>query len=247
MLLENKNSDDPLANKSLNTLGEIVRSTYKYALKEKIYDGDNPAQDIIKFDVDNQRTRYLSVEEIQLLLSTLKIKNDNLYMCALLAVMVGARIDVITHIKIKDIDLVNNTIQLRDEKAKKAANKTYIGFINEKYHNIIKEHILKIDSNPRSEKYVLYNANEPMDRKRHYQRRLKEVLDNLFNKDLPSKSLDRVVVHTLRHTFGSQLANNGTDIYTIKELMNHSDIRMTMRYAKLDNDSKRLGANKLDF
>jgi site-specific recombinase XerD len=45
------------------------------------------------------------------------------------------------------------------------------------------------------------------------------------------------VIHTLRHTFASHLAINGTPIFTIKELMNHSDIEQTMRYAKLAPDS----------
>ena len=48
---------------------------------------------------------------------------------------------------------------------------------------------------------------------------------------------DRAVIHTFRHTFGSLLAINGCPIYTIKKLMNHSKIEMTMRYAKLSPDS----------
>ena len=50
---------------------------------------------------------------------------------------------------------------------------------------------------------------------------------------------NRVVFHTLRHTFASHLAINGTPIFTIQKLMNHKDITMTMRYAKLAPDSGR--------
>ena len=50
-------------------------------------------------------------------------------------------------------------------------------------------------------------------------------------------SKNRTVIHTLRHTFASHLAINGTPIFTIKELMNHSDIEQTMKYAKLAPDS----------
>lgn len=39
--------------------------------------------------------------------------------------------------------------------------------------------------------------------------------------------------HVLRHTFASQLAMAGVPILTIKELMGHSSIQMTMRYAHL--------------
>ena len=49
---------------------------------------------------------------------------------------------------------------------------------------------------------------------------------------------DKVVFHTLRHTFASWLAIQGTPILTIKELMGHKSIEMTMRYAHLIPDQK---------
>ena len=69
-------------------------------------------------------------------------------------------------------------------------------------------------------------------------RHLKTVLDDNFNVGLEIRDTkNRAVIHTLRHTFASHLAINGVPIFTIKELMNHSDITMTMRYAKLAPDS----------
>ncbi|MFW2516916.1 tyrosine-type recombinase/integrase, partial [Aliarcobacter butzleri] len=63
---------------------------------------------------------------------------------------------------------------------------------------------------------------------------LKPIVDNLFNNDLVAKDTKiRFVIHSLRHTFASHLAINGSPIFTIKELMYHKDIEQTMRYAKL--------------
>lgn len=38
-------------------------------------------------------------------------------------------------------------------------------------------------------------------------------------------------------TFASHLAINGIQIFTIKKLMNHKDIKMTLRYTKLADNS----------
>jgi integrase len=43
----------------------------------------------------------------------------------------------------------------------------------------------------------------------------------------------RVVFHTLRHTYASQLVMKGVDLYTVQRLMGHKDITMTQRYAHL--------------
>ena len=70
----------------------------------------------------------------------------------------------------------------------------------------------------------------------------------MFNLDIdPHDAKNKVVIHTLRHTFASHLAINGTPIYTIQKFMNHKDIKMTLRYAKLAPDSGRESIEKLGF
>jgi integrase len=41
-------------------------------------------------------------------------------------------------------------------------------------------------------------------------------------------------VHTLRHTHASRLIQHGMSVYEVKEVLGHSDIRTTMRYAHLE-------------
>ena len=48
-----------------------------------------------------------------------------------------------------------------------------------------------------------------------------------------------VTFHTLRHTFASWLALQGETLLTIKELMGHKTLEMTMRYAHLMPDQKK--------
>ena len=75
---------------------------------------------------------------------------------------------------------------------------------------------------------------------RSVRRKMKPILDRLFNEGLESDDTkNRVVIHTLRHTFASQLAIKGIPLIKIKKLMNHAKIEMSERYAKLAPDSGR--------
>jgi len=50
--------------------------------------------------------------------------------------------------------------------------------------------------------------------------------------------LEGVTWHTLRHTFASRLIAQGVDIVTVKELLGHSTIVVTMRYAHTNIEAK---------
>ena len=52
--------------------------------------------------------------------------------------------------------------------------------------------------------------------------------------------------HDLRHDFASKLIQNGVDIYSVKELLGHKDIRMILRYAHLAPDSLKSSLKVLD-
>jgi len=47
-----------------------------------------------------------------------------------------------------------------------------------------------------------------------------------------------VTWHTCRHTFASRLTQKGADLVTVKELLGHSSVAVTMRYAHTNRDTK---------
>lgn len=84
-----------------------------------------------------------------------------------------------------------------------------------------------------------------------HRHRLKEIKRS-FNTALRLGSIEGLVWHDLRATFGTRLGEAGYDAFTIAALMGHSDIHPTTRYVRATERNKReaveavmLGSQKL--
>ncbi|MBQ9913556.1 MAG: site-specific integrase [Clostridia bacterium] len=65
-----------------------------------------------------------------------------------------------------------------------------------------------------------------------------EGLDLEFNRQCKKIGI-KFTPYQLRHTFATYFVANGGDIFTLQDLMGHSDIRMTRRYTEIDGTTKR--------
>ena len=61
---------------------------------------------------------------------------------------------------------------------------------------------------------------------------------------LPTAAL-WVLFHCARHSFASLLLENGVDIYTIKSLMGHTNVKTTQIYTHIVDAAKEKAANTL--
>ena len=212
---------------TINFIIQQTSSIFNWSI-ENSYLSKNPCQFVKNLKVKNARLRYLEVNEIKRLLET--VKNDkHLYYFVLLGLSTGGRLQTICNIKVSDIR-ENGTIRLYDFKNESE----YFGFLNNDLKSELNEYIKII--NLKEDDFIFKNTSNQNYTNQYYYRKLQPIFDVLFNPD-GTEPLEKVTIHTLRHTFASQLAINDTPILIIKKLMNHNDIKTTMRYAKLSKSS----------
>jgi len=76
-----------------------------------------------------------------------------------------------------------------------------------------------------------------------------ERLDNIdqaWHSVLSDAKINDLRFHDLRHTFASMLVRSGADLNTVRELMGHSSLEMTLRYSHTNMDSKKSAVRILD-
>jgi integrase len=207
----------------------LIKAIFNHAIKKGIYSGLNPAK-VESIKVDNTRERYLTKNEVITLLERIAADRE-LKLFVLFSLSTGGRLNTILNIKRQDLDLLNDTISLKDIKN----NNSYRGFINPQLKAAILEHgINKMPAND-----TIIKTPE-----RTLQRRLQAILDDLFNVGVIDRK-NKVVIHSLRHTFASNLAINGVSLYLIQKLLNHKDIQSTARYSKLSPENGKMEINSL--
>ena len=212
---------DDLSPKTINTILNVLKSIIKYAIKNDLIKNDF-SKYINLLNVDNARERFLTKDEISTLFANTK-DDETLFLYFKLALNTGARLSTLQNIYKKDIDFTHSLLALKDFKN----NSTYKTFLNEELLGLVNKKVEQLNPN---DKIFISNP----------ERRMRQILDDLFNIGIDKNDRkNKIVFHTLRYIFASYLVINGVPIFTIQKLMNHKEIKMTLRYAKLSPDSGR--------
>lgn len=229
-----------LSQKSVSTIISLIKTIVNKGVEQEYIDR-NPFQYIKVQNKKKTRVRSLNTEELKLLLDTCKDyeKNFNVYLSVYLGVLTAGRARTILSIQKKDIDVKNRQIRLSNFKTSKyyviQLNKEAVEWLDRK----ILQHIGAND-------YLIQPTNE-RDRKTPQQplseipEKVYNIMDELFNQNLDkSNNNDRDFVvnfHTLRRSVATNLAQQGSSIYDIMTLLNHSSTKQTEDYLSLSNTS----------
>ncbi len=208
----------------------LVRQIFNKARAWGLYDGPNPIRQVKLPSPNNKRTRFLTLEEADDLLEELKRQSKQVYDQALLSLHCGLRFGEIASLKWGDLDFRNGIIHVRDPKAGESRQAFMTEQVSEMFLDRMPEDVHPGD--------LVFPGRGGV-RQKSVSKAFFRAIDKLgFNKGVED-TREKVVFHTLRHTFASWLAIQGTPLFTIKELMGHKSLAMTERYAHLIPDHKR--------
>ena len=174
--------------------------------------------------------KALHLTEVKRLLE----KTDNLKHNTILKLIygMGLRVSEIINIKIEHIDSKSMRVFIVRGKGKK-----------DRYANL-PESILPQLRNY----YKMYKPKEYLFEGQYGGAYSVRSVQQIFNEAVKKANIiKKVGVHSLRHSFATHLLENGTDIRFIQDLLGHSDIKTTLVYTQVTDNSLRKIVSPLDF
>ena len=208
------------------------RQCWNYAKRDGLVREEWPGKSVKIPKIENRRMRFLSDEDGDKLLADLTDRSQQLHDICLLSFDTGMRADEIFSLKRNRVDLAKKTIKVFDGKGRDR-----IVFMTDRVAKML--HRL-----PRDGEMVFLSREG---------KQIKEI-SNSFDRAVKALGLndgikdrrDKLVFHSLRHSFASRLVERGVDLYIVAQLMGHASIAMTERYSHLRPDTLKAAVKSLE-
>ena len=176
---------------------------------------------------------YLSEDEIKIMIDFLNLEKNLKYLTIICVLYeTGARVSEFINIKLEDLNLSDNaSIKLYGK-----GNKIRIVPISKELVLLMNKYLNEIYVNYNN---FLFYSNQ----KKKYNRKSINYILNTIVKKLktlyPDKFKGNYSPHSLRHSKGTHLYNNGTPLLYIKQFLGHSTITTTEIYTTPDSKKQR--------
>ena len=186
---------------------------------------ENPARGSKIYKENNRRLRFLTIEECKSLLNS--CPTSTLNKIIELALNTGMRKGELLWLERDHVNLRQAYLEILNQK-----NGEYDTIpLNKRAVEILQSIPRRLDS-----KYFFpgKKPGKPF-----------KDLKRQFDKAVKKANLEKVTFHTLRHTAASYLVMSGVDLATVKEILRHKSISMTLRYAHLSPKHKQSAVEAL--
>jgi len=224
--------EDGLSKRSINNALKHLHAIYNYAHKLGLYDGRNPFAEADRYALPKSPPKRLKADEIPALLQIAQQDGRDAHLIFALGILAGLRKSEIVNARWEwfDFDSKLITIQsghgfvIKDKDARTIPLNQELAAILRLYREET-GYVIKPGQTKEGDYRYRYN------------------FEKLFRRVKKNAGLPWLTPNTLRHTFGSVLADKGVSIYKIMKWMGHADIRTTQVYAHLqeyDEDINRM-------
>lgn len=223
--------DRDLNRNSISRKLSSIRTFYNYLVNNDLVK-INYFSDISNPKKNKNLPHYLKDDEINKLFSipdtNTALGQRNLLIIEMLYAT-GVRVSELVNIKLKDIDIYNDSIKIRG-KGNKERIVFFGSFCKSALEIYLDEGRKELDK--KGSIYLFLNkfGNKLSDRM------IRNILDDLILKAGVEK---HVHPHMIRHTFATDMLNSGADLMTVKELLGHESINTTSIYTHVSNEQIR--------
>ena len=208
-----KRQQDGRSDVTINRELSFLRNLFNMAIK---WDRatTNPVREVKFAKEDNGRIRFLTRDEEERLLAACK---KPLKPVVVTAIHTGFRVSELLSLTWSDVDFERRRVQVRAAYAKNGESRSIP--MNEVLTGTLEAIRISDGAVFRNRTGAPYRC-----------------IRTAFENAVKRAEIDDFTFHDLRHTFASRLVMAGVDLPTVKQLMGHKDIEMTLRYSHLSDD-----------
>ena len=216
-------------NSSINRILSSLNDYYNYLTKCKVTKY-NYFEDINRPRKEKRLPNFINYSEYMNLLATVE-KEENEFLKArnllLLEILFdsGLRVREAVNIEINNINKKEQSIKVLGK-----GNKERIVYYGDYAKNYLEDYLnLRRNINIVDKEYLFLNKN--------YTRLTRRGVEYLIS-DISKKALlrQKISPHTLRHSFATEMLNNGCDIRSVQELLGHKSLSTTGIYTHVTNE-----------
>ena len=217
---------------SISRMLSALRHFYRYLEVHNIIDY-NPFKSIRNPKKEKKLPNFLQYEELETIINSIKLDNPlnirNRLIIELLYAS-GIRVSELVNLKISDIDFNKREIRVLGKGSKERI--TFYGDYCEEILNIYldsaREELLQDKNND----YLILN--------KYGNKITSRGIEGIINKLIDELSIKHhISPHVLRHTFATDLLNNGADLKSVQELLGHSSLSTTEIYTHITSERLR--------
>lgn len=185
--------------------------------------------------VDNEKQRYLTVDEEKKLLSEVLKRTKQAHDMALVSLDAGLRFGEIASLTWGAVEVENGLLRVLDTKSGRDRNVPMTNRLKSLFESMTAGKPAELIF-PNSKGKVQQQIPSAFKR---------GLADAKLNEGIKNRKM-RASFHTLRHTCASRMVQAGVDLYRVQRLLGHSTPIMTARYSKLADDDLRAAVQAME-